>query len=428
MFELNQFYNTMQTISDFNRERIPERVTHAKGTGVYGNFYPNSNGKKFTKAKIFRVGSSKIFVRFSNYKGEKGSPDTLRDPRGMAVRFFNEYGNWDFLGNNLPVFFIKDPSLSVEFIHSQKRNPKTNLFDPNQTWDFYSKHPQVLHAVLMVYGERGIPFSYRFMNSYSCHSFFWENENNLRFLVKLQFKSNQGIKNLNSKDAKEIIGENPDFYSYDLIDSISKDDFPSWKLLAQIVPFEDINLLKYSPFDSTLIIPTKDVPFIELGDIVLNKTVDNYFNEVEESAFSPANLPLGMSISPDPLLISRVFSYSDAQKYRLGVNYQSIPINQNLSSSNRDGYMNTNHHSNSNPKGINFIDGIDKLWNYNPYQQPSDFLKLLDKNQISNLVFEIKNELKLLKPSLQNKMIFEFSKISNEFASNFSEFSIFEPV
>lgn len=333
-----------EKLAYFNREKIPERITHAKGAGAFGVFTATADIRKYTKARIFsEIGkNTPVFVRFSNYRGEKGSADTLRDPRGFAVKFYTEEGNWDFAGNNIPVFYIRDPWKLPDLIHSQKRDPQTNLNISTSMWDFWSLSPETLHAVTMNFSERGIPESYRFMDGYSCHAFSFINSENVRVWIKLHFKSEQGIKCLTNEEAIKSAGENPDYYVEDLFQSIESGIFPKWKLFVQILTDKDLEKFNFDPFDVTKVWPHSIAPEMEIGILELNRNPENYFVEVEQSAFSPANIIPGIGFSPDKLLQARLFAYPDAQRHRLGVNYQSLPINRPRSyveNGYRDGLM-----------------------------------------------------------------------------------------
>ncbi len=319
-----------EKISHFNREKIPERITHAKGAGAFGSFEITRDLKEFTKAKLFSaVGNKvKVFARFSNYRGEKGSSDTVRDPRGFALRFYTEEGNWDIAGNNIPIFYIRDAFKLPDLIHSQRRNPKSNLYSNETVWDFYSLNPETLHGVIMNYSERGIPKSYSNMDGFSCHAFSFINSLEEKVYVKFHFKTLQGIKNFTARDAKNTSERSPDFYSEQLYNSIANGEFPKWKLFVQLASEQDLERFDFDPFDVTKVWSKKIIPEIEIGILELNENPENYFSEVEQAAFSPGNLIQGIGLSPDKLLQARIFAYPDAQRYRLGVNYQQLEINK----------------------------------------------------------------------------------------------------
>ncbi len=308
-----------EKMAHFNRERIPERVVHAKGSGAYGHFVcTGAEITKYTTAKLFSTVGKKTptFIRFSAVGGEKGSADTARDPRGFALKFYTEEGNWDMVGNNTPVFFIRDPLKFGDFIHTQKRDPETNLKSPTMMWDFWSLSPESLHQVTILFSDRGTPDGYRHMNGYSSHTFSLINAKNELFYVKWHFKTKQAIKT------------DPDYSQRDLFHAIQKGDFPKWRVCVQIMPEKDAETYHINPFDLTKVWPHKDYPLVEVGELELNRNPENYFAEVEQAAFEPRNVVPGMGFSPDKMLQGRLISYPDAHRYRLGVNYDSLPVNK----------------------------------------------------------------------------------------------------
>lgn len=319
----------IEKLAQFDRERIPERVVHAKGSGAYGVFKVTKNISQFTKTAFLNTidKETEVFVRFSTVAGEKGSADTVRDPRGFAIKFYTEEGNYDLVGNNTPVFFLRDPIKFPDFIHSQKRDPYTHVQEPDNVWDFFSHTPEATHQFIWLFGDRGIPTSYRHMDGFGSHTFQWMNSKGGAFWVKYHFKTNQGIHCMTSSDAVKIAGENPDHHHLDLLQSIEKRDFPSWKVYVQIMPISDANNYRFNPFDVTKVWSLKDYPKQEIGLMVLNRNPDNYFAEVEQVAFSPANFIPGIGPSPDKMLQGRLFSYGDTQRYRLGINHTKIPVN-----------------------------------------------------------------------------------------------------
>ena len=341
---LMQDVHLFEKMAHFNRERIPERVVHAKGAGAYGTFTVTDNITKFTKAKIFsEVGKkTELFVRISTVAGERGSADTVRDVRGFAIKFYTDEGNWDLVGNNTPVFFIRDPSKFSDFIHTQKREPHTNLKSQTMWWDFWSLVPETLHQVTILFSDRGIPRGYPHMNGYGSHTYSFLNANDERFWVKFHFKTMQGIKNFMQEEADELAGKDPDWTTRDLYETIEKGDFPKWELSVQIMPELEAESYRWNPFDMTKVWPHKDYPLIKVGIMELNRNPKNYFAEVEQAAFDPSNKVPGISFSPDKMLQARTFSYADAHRYRLGVNYQSLPVNKSKAMVNnyhRDGHM-----------------------------------------------------------------------------------------
>jgi len=334
-----------EKMAHFNRERIPERVVHAKGSGAHGHFVcTNPDMAKYTTAKLFSAKgkSTPTFIRFSTVGGEKGSADTERDPRGFALKFYTEEGNWDMVGNNTPVFFIKDALKFGDFIHTQKRDPETNLKSPTMMWDFWSLSPESLHQVTILFSDRGTPDGYRHMNGYSSHTFSLINAKNELFYVKWHFKTKQGIKNFSGERAGEMRGIDPDYAQRDLFDAIKKGDFPKWRVAMQIMPEKEAETYHINPFDLTKVWPHGDYPLIEVGELTLDRNPENYFAEVEQAAFEPRNIVPGMGFSPDKMLQGRLISYPDAHRYRLGVNYDSLPVNKPqcpFATYNKDGAM-----------------------------------------------------------------------------------------
>jgi catalase len=323
-------YQLMEKMAHFNRERVPERVVHAKGAGAYGKFTVTGDISKYTCAKIFsKVGNNcETFVRFSTVAGELGSADTARDPRGFAVKFYTEEGNWDMVGNNTPVFFIRDPLKFSDFIHSQKRDPRSGMRDATMQWDFWSLSPESMHQVTWLFGDRGIPATLRNMNGYSSHTFSLWNAKSERFWVKWHFKTVQGIRNMTAEEATRIAGEDLDYHRRDLFNAIEKGEFPKWRVMVQVMPEKDAETYPINPFDLTKVWPHKDYPLIEVGVMELNRNPENYFAEVEQAAFEPGNLPPGMGASPDKMLQARLLSYPDAHRYRIGINYAALDVNK----------------------------------------------------------------------------------------------------
>ncbi len=341
---LLQDYFLHEDMAHFNRERIPERVVHAKGTGAYGTFTVTHDITSYTKAKLFsEVGKqTKMFARFSLVAGEKGSADSERDPRGFALKFYTEDGNWDLVGNNTPVFFIKDPRKFSHFIHTQKRDPGTNCKSPTSVWDFWSLNPESLHQVMILMSDRGTPFSYRNMNGFGSHTFSLFNKDNKRTWVKFHFVTMQGVKNFTGKEANEMRGLDPDHAQRDMLEAIGNGDFPRWVLKIQLMTDEQAKHFKWNPFDVTKVWSHKEFPLIEVGVMELNKIPENYFRDVEQSAFAPSSIVDGIGYSPDKMLQGRLLSYPDAHRYRLGVNYEQIAVNKcpySVANYQRDGLM-----------------------------------------------------------------------------------------
>ncbi|TYS01485.1 catalase [Rossellomorea vietnamensis] len=341
---LIQDVHLLEKLAHFNRERVPERVVHAKGTGAHGYFEVTNDLSKYTKAAFLSEKGKRtpMFIRFSTVAGENGSADTVRDPRGFAVKFYTEDGNYDLVGNNTPIFFIRDAIKFPDFIHTQKRHPQTHLKNPTAVWDFWSLSPESLHQVTYLMGDRGIPATLRHMNGYGSHTFKWVNKEGEAVWVKYHFKSEQGVKNITNEVAAKIAGANPDYHTEDLFNSIEQGDFPAWKLYVQIMPLEDADTYRFDPFDVTKVWSHKDYPLIELGHMVLNRNPENYFAEVEQATFSPGTLVPGIEVSPDKMLQGRIFAYSDAHRYRVGANHNALPINRpknEVRNYQRDGQM-----------------------------------------------------------------------------------------
>ncbi|WP_434777334.1 catalase [Neisseria sp. Ec49-e6-T10] len=322
-------FHLVEKLAHFNRENIPERRVHAKGSGAHGTFTVTQDITQYTKAKLFsEIGKqTPLFTRFSTVGGERGSADTARDPRGFAVKFYTEEGNWDLVGNNTPVFFIRDALKFPDFIHTQKRNPHTNLKDPQMVWDFWSHSPEALHQITILFSDRGIPDGYRFMHGFGSHTYSMINSDGIRHWVKWHFKTMQGIKNLHPTEAERLAGENPDHAQQDLFNAIEKGDFPKWRVCIQVMTEEQAQKHPQNPFDVTKVWSQKQYPLIEVGIMELNRNPENYFAEVEQAAFAPSNLVPGLGLSPDRMLQGRVFAYADAQRYRVGTNHHQLPIN-----------------------------------------------------------------------------------------------------
>jgi len=320
----------LEKLAHFDREVIPERRMHAKGSGAYGTFTVTHDITRYTRAKIFSdVGkSTDLFVRFSTVAGERGAADAERDIRGFAVKFYTEEGNWDLVGNNTPVFFLRDPLKFPDLNHAVKRDPKTNLRSARNNWDFWTSLPEALHQVTITMSDRGLPYSYRHMNGYGSHTFSLISADNERYWVKFHLKTEQGIRNTTDQEAEEIIGKCRESHQRDLFESIEGGEFPRWKMKIQVMPEKDAAGCSFNPFDLTRVWPHKDYPLIDVGVLELNRNPENYFAEVEQSAFNPANVVPGIGFSPDKMLQGRLFAYGDAQRYRLGVNHNLIPVNQ----------------------------------------------------------------------------------------------------
>ncbi|MFD0165252.1 catalase [Streptomyces decoyicus] len=320
----------IEKLAHFNRERIPERIVHARGAGAYGTFTVTADVTEYTRAAFLsEVGKqTETFLRFSTVAGNLGSADAVRDPRGFALKFYTEEGNYDLVGNNTPVFFIKDAIKFPDFIHTQKRDPYTGSQEADNVWDFWGLSPESTHQVTWLFGDRGIPASYRHMNGYGSHTFQWNNAAGEVFWVKYHFKTDQGIKNLTTSEAAETSGLDPDSHQRDLRESIERGDFPSWTVQVQIMPAADAANYRFNPFDLTKVWPHEDYPPIEIGKLELNRNPENIFAEVEQSVFSPHHFVPGIGPSPDKMLQGRLFAYGDAHRYRVGINADHLPVNR----------------------------------------------------------------------------------------------------
>jgi catalase len=327
---LMQDFHLLEKLAHQNRERIPERTVHAKGSGAYGTLTITSDIAKYTKAKLFaRVGKkTEAFIRFSTVAGERGAADAERDVRGFALRLYTEEGNWDLVGNNTPVFFVRDPLKFPDFIHTQKRHPRTNLRSPTAMWDFWSLSPESLHQVTILMSDRGLPASYRHIDGFGSHTYSFINAANARCWVKFHFKTMQGIRNWTNAEAAEKVAHDRETHQRDLYEAIERGDFPRWKFSVQIMPESDVGRTWYNPFDLTKVWPHKDYPLIEVGVLELNRNPENYFAEVEQAALAPSNIVPGIGHSPDKMLQARIFSYADAHRYRVGVNADQLPVNR----------------------------------------------------------------------------------------------------
>ncbi len=318
----------IEQMANFNRERIPERQPHAKGSGAFGVFETTEDVSAYTRAGLFQPGvRTEMLARFSTVAGESGSPDTWRDPRGFALKFYTSEGNYDMVGNNTPIFFVRDPMKFQHFIRSQKRRADNGLRDNDMQWDFWTLSPESAHQVTWLMGDRGIPKTYRHMNGYSSHTYMWVNAGGDKFWVKYHFKTDQGIDFLTQDEADQLAGENGDYHRQDLFEAIRDGDFPSWTLYMQIMPFEEAKSYRFNPFDLTKVWPHGDYPLVKVGKMTLNRNVTDFHTEMEQAAFEPNNLVPGIGLSPDKMLLARGFSYSDAHRARLGVNYKQIPVN-----------------------------------------------------------------------------------------------------
>jgi catalase len=445
---LMQDVHLLEKLAHFDRERIPERVVHAKGAGAYGYFELLEDVSQYTKANFLsRVGKrTDLFVRFSTVGGEKGTADSERDPRGFAVKFYTEDGNYDMVGNNTPVFFIRDPLKFPDFIHTQKRNPITNLKDADMFWDFLSLTPESIHQVTILFSDRGTPRTYRHMNGYSSHTFMWYNENGEHYWVKYHFKTEQGIENFTREEADQMKGADPDHATRDLFDAIERGDFPTWRLEMQIMTPEQAKEYRFDPFDITKVWPHGDFEPITIGRMTLNRNPENYFNEVEQSAFSPANFVPGIGPSPDKLLQGRLFSYHDTHRHRLGPNYHMLPVNapkaSQVNNFQRDSFMNIspgsghpNYYPNTmggpepDPSATEPALEVSGVIARQPYIHPNDdyvqagdlFRKVMTDSDQSNLIGNIVSHLSNAQERLQLRQAALFYRADPEYGSRVAE-------
>lgn len=446
---LMQDFHLIEKLAHFDRERIPERVVHAKGAGAYGHFEVTADVTKYTKAAFLSEVGKKtdVFLRFSTVGGEKGSADTERDPRGFALKFYTEDGIYDMVGNNTPVFFIRDPLKFPDFIHTQKRNPQTNTKDANMFWDFLSQVPESVHQVTILFSDRGTPDGYRKMNGYSSHTFMWVNAEGKGHWVKYHFKTDQGNKTMAREQAGAMASEDPDYATRDLFDAIDKGDFPSWTLKMQIMPFEDAETYRFDPFDVTKVWPHADYPLMEVGKLVLNRNPENYFEEVEQAAFSPGNIVPGIDFSPDKMLQGRIFSYGDTHRHRLGGNYQQLPVNYSKAApplnNQRDGFMsfrgNGGSEANYEPNTVNDIkqtddpnsyplplDGVTARTEYghenSDYAQAGAlFSEVMNDEERDHLVSNIVAHLGNAKQELQERQVAIFAKAHPDYGRRVAE-------
>jgi catalase len=415
---LLQDYFLHEKLAHFNRERIPERVVHAKGSGAYGTFTVTHDITHLTRAQIFsKVGNQcRIFLRFSTVGGEKGSADTERDPRGFALKFYTEGGNWDVVGNNTPVFFVKDPAKFPDFIHTQKREARSNLKSATMMWDFWSLNPESLHQVAILMSDRGTPYGYRHMHGYGSHTFSLINAQNERTWVKFHFRTEQGVKNFSSEDAAQMKAQDADFAQHDLVDAIDSGNFPRWKMFIQTMTQEQAKTFRWNPFDLTKVWPQGEFPLQEVGVLELNEVPVNYHAHVEQAAFAPAHVVDGIGYSPDKMLQGRILSYPDAQRYRLGANYEHLPVNAcpyGFSNYQRDGQMALGDNGGPGPnyfpnsfdgpmedktvgEPAEELDGLADRYDRNVgpgeddhYTQPGNLFRLLDAQAQRNLINNI---------------------------------------
>ncbi|MFL1706190.1 catalase [Campylobacter sp. MOP7] len=439
-----QDYQLIEKLAHQNRERIPERTVHAKGSGAYGVLEITNDISKYTKAKVLQKGEkTKLFLRFSTVAGEAGAADAERDVRGFAIKFYTKEGNWDLVGNNTPIFFLRDAYKFPDFIHTQKRDPRTHLRSNEAAWDFWSLSPETLHQVTILMSDRGIPASYRTMHGFGSHTYSLINKDGERFWVKFHFKSRQGIKNLTNKEAADIVANDRESHQRDLYENIEKGNFPSWDFKIQIMTDEQAKKLPFSPFDLTKTWSHKDFPLIEVGVMTLNENPKNYFNEVEQAAFSPSNIVPGISFSPDKMLQARIFSYPDAQRYRIGTHYAQLKVNQPINEIGTytvGGAMNNGMYEIEDKayyepnsfggakENADFLEpdmqleGVMKRYNHRDedsdyYSQPRDLFNLMNDSQKSQLFNNIAESMCGVSDFIVERALGHFEKISPAYAA-----------
>jgi len=433
----------LEQIQHFNRERIPERVVHAKGSGAYGTFTVTNDITEYTKAKVFeKVGKQTgVFARFSTVAGERGAADAERDVRGFALKFYTEDGNWDMVGNNTPVFFVRDPYKFQQFIHTQKRDAKTNVRDMDMQWDFWSLCPESLHQVTILMSDRGLPRTLRHMNGYGSHTYSFVNAEGERVWCKFHFKTDQGIECMTDDESADLIGRDRESHQRDLYSAIERGEHPSWTLKVQIMTDEQARNFRWNPFDLTKVWPHAEFPLIEVGKMELNRNPENYFAEVEQAAFNPSSFVPGIGPSPDKMLQARLMSYADAHRYRVGNNYHQLPVNKPrcpFATYQRDGAMNhgpekhqgPNYYPNSiesapAPKpeyadppqhlGDVTVDRFDSREGHDDYTQPGDLWRLFDQGQKRRTVAAIAGALGQAREEVQMRQLCHFFRADDEY-------------
>ena len=435
---LMQDYQLLEKLAHQNRERIPERVVHAKGWGAFGTFKVTHDITKYTGADLFsEIGKeTRVLSRFSTVAGEAGAADTERDVRGFSLKFYTERGNWDLVGNNTPVFFIRDGYKFPDFIHTQKRHPKTNLRSPEAMWDYWSQSPESLHQITILMSDRGIPQTPMHMNGYGSHTFSFYNKAGERYWVKFHFKTQQGHLHYTNEEAKTVTGETREKYQEELYGAISRGEFPKWTMYVQIMPELDAEKTPYNPFDLTKVWPHADYPLIEVGELTLNENPDNYWQFVENAAYSPSNVVPGIGFSPDKVLQARIFSYADAHRYRLGTHYEALPANAPKNGVNhyhKDGAMRFFDNGNENPDAYyepntkngpvedsSFLEPPLKINGdirryeandtYGEYKQSGDLFRLFDDEQKARLFQNIAEAMQGVSEEIIERQLAHFDK------------------
>ncbi len=442
---LLQDHYLLEKLAHFNRERIPERVVHAKAAGAHGVLTVTKDITRYTKARLFaEIGKkTEVLGRFSTVAGEKGSADTVRDVRGFALKFYTEEGNWDLVGNNTPVFFIRDAIKFPDFIHSQKRDPQTNTRSDTMQWDFWSQVPESLHQVTILFSDRGIPQGIPYINGYGSHTYSFLNAKNERFWVKFHFKTQQGIQCMSQAEADRLAGQDPDYHTRQLFEAIERGEYPKWTFYVQIMPEAEAETYRWNPFDLTKVWPHADYPLIEVGVLEMNRNPQNYYAEVEQAAFSPANVVPGISFSPCKMLQARIFAYADAHRYRLGVNFERLPINSPhqaaVNNYQRDGHMRFDDNGGATPNyEPNSFGGPTENHAFNEpplkisgnadhyeqkrgvdadYIQPGNLYRLMPPAEQQHLVENIVNSLKKVPTAIQEKMVAHFRRADQAYGN-----------
>ncbi len=442
---LMQDYQLIEKLAHQNRERIPERAVHAKGWGAFGTFTVTHDISQYTCAKIFsEVGKKTEMVsRFSTVAGEQGAADQERDVRGFALKFYTEEGNWDLVGNNTPVFFVRDPYKFPDFIHTQKRHPRTNVRSAKAMWDFWSLSPESLHQITILFSDRGCPISPMHVNGYGSHTYSFWNKSGERYWVKFHFKTQQGHKHYTNAEAEAIIGKTRENYQETLFGTIEAGEFPKWTMYVQIMPETDAEKTSYNPFDLTKVWPHGEYPLIEVGEMELNKNADNYFTDIEMAAYSPSNVVPGIGFSPDKMLQARVFSYADAHRYRLGTHYEALPVNRprcEVNHYHKDGSMRFFRNDTGNPDAYyepNTVDGPTEAPQYaepplrisgdadrydhregnDDYTQPGNLFRMFDEGQKERLFSNLADAMSGVPEAIIQRQLAHFHKADPAYAA-----------
>jgi len=435
-------YQLIEKLAHQNRERIPERVVHAKGSGAYGVLEITEDISKYTKAKVLQKGEkTRLLLRFSTVAGEKGAADAERDVRGFALKFYTKEGNWDLVGNNTPVFFIRDAYKFPDFIHTQKRHPVTNLRSNTAAWDFWSLSPESLHQVTILMSDRGLPKSYRHVNGYGSHTYSLINDEGKRVWVKFHFKTKQGIETITNKEAEEIVAKDRESNQRDLFENIENKNFPKWSFEIQVMTEEQAKESNFNPFDLTKVWPHGNYPMIKVGEMTLNENPKNYFNEIEQASFSPSNVVPGIGFSPDKMLQARIFSYPDAHRYRVGTHYEMLPVNRpivDVNTYNADGSMNFEQRERTDayyePNSFNgpvedkkysepqlevgdIADRYDHRVGNDDFTQVTALFTLMSENQKEQLFNNIKDAMDGVPQDIIDRQIALFEKVHPDYAT-----------